>query len=359
MALTDTEIRKSKPAKKTYRLSDNGGLYLQITPAGGKLWRWKYRFAGAEKLMALGKYPEISLADARERRDAARKRLANGVDPMAERKTAKAAERRADEHSFEKIAMRWLAHWRHGKTPRHVNYVERRIKTDILRAIGDRPIAEIEAPELVALAQAIQARGANEIAKRSLETTSQVFRYAIAHGLAKRNPAADFVPGDVLKASPTVKNHARVDAKELPELLRSIETYRGGYITRLAMQLMSMTFVRTTELIGAEWKEVDLDAARWDIPASRMKMKTPHVVPLSRQAIKALEVLRSLTGTGELLFPGDRVRSKPMSNSAILQALEAMGYKGRMTGHGFRGLASTILHEQGYPHEHIEMQLSH
>jgi len=229
---------------------------------------------------------------------------------------------------------------------------------DILPCLGARPIAKIEAPELVAMANAIQDRGARDIAKRALETVGQVFRYGIAHGFAMRNPATEIRPSDILKSIPKT-NYARIDAKELPALLRRIEVYQGKQVTRLAMKLMVMTFVRTTELIEAKWTEFDLDNARWDIPAGRMKMRTPHIVPLARQALEVLEMLRELTGKGEWLFPGDFNAAQPMSNNTILKALERMGYKGRMTGHGFRGLASTILHEQGYAHEHIELQLAH
>ena len=188
--------------------------------------------------------------------------------------------------------------------------------------------------------------------------TGQVFRYAIGHGNAKRNPASEIKPGDILK-SVTKTNHARIDAKELPELLRNVEVYRGTHVTRFAIKLLALTFVRTSELIEAKWSEFDLEAERWDIPAERMKMRTPHIVPLARQTIEVLEMLRPLSGHSEWLFPGDRNRSKPMSNNTILKGLERMGYKGRMTGHGFRGLASTILHEQGYVLDHIELQLAH
>ncbi len=354
MALTDTEIRKAKAKASAYRMSDGGGLYIWITPAGGKLWRWKYRFDGREKLMTFGSYPDVSLSLARERHAAARKLLATGTDPMAERK----AEKAAAENSFQSVARLWLAHWQDGKSPRHVEYVKRRMEADILPCLGARPVALIEAPELVAMTKAIEQRGARDIAKRALETAGQVFRFAIAHGYATRNPASEIRPSDMLKSTRKV-NYARVDARELPELLRVMEVYQGTHVTRLALKLMALTFVRTSELIGAKWAEFDAETARWDIPAERMKMRTPHIVPLSRQALDVLNTLRTLTGQSELLFPGDRNAKKPMSNNTILKALERMGYKGRMTGHGFRGLASTILHEQGWPHDHIELQLAH
>jgi integrase len=251
-----------------------------------------------------------------------------------------------------------MEHWKDGKSQRHVDSVRRRMEADIIPCLGARPIAEIEAPELVAMTKAIEQRGARDIAKRALETAGQVFRYAIAHGHARRNPASEIRPSDVLKATRKV-NYARLDAKDLAPLLKAIEVYRGTHVTRLAMKLMALTFVRTSELIGAKWSEFDMEAARWDIPEERMKMRTPHIVPLAKQTIDVLEILRPLTGASEWLFPGDRSVSKPMSNNTILKALERMGYKGRMTGHGFRGLASTVLHEKGYGHEHIELQLAH
>jgi len=354
MALTDTVIRKARAKHTVYRVTDGGGLYLQITPAGGRLWRWKYRFDGREKLMSFGSYPDVSLSLVRERHVEARKLLASGTDPMAERK----AEKAAAENSFQSIARAWWEHWQDGKNLRHAVQVQRRMEADILPCLGARPIAAIEAPELVAMTKAIEQRGARDIAKRALETTGQVFRYAIAHGYARRNPASEIRPSDILKSSRKV-NYARVDAKELPNLLRAIEVYKGTHVTRLALKLMALTFVRTSELIGAKWAEFDLEAARWDIPAERMKMRTPHIVPLAKQALDVLDTLQTLTGKSEWLFPGDRSAKKPMSNNTILKALERMGYKGRMTGHGFRGLASTILHEQGSPHEHIELQLAH
>jgi integrase len=358
MALTDTEIRRSKFADKPYRLTDGRGLYLQITKTGGKLWRWKYRFEGKEKLMALGQYPDVPLADARDRLAEARRLLASGVDPMATRKAEKAAKREAGANSFQAIAALWLEHWCADKSPRHADTTRRRLEANVFPCLGARPIAEIEPPELVAMVKAIEARGAGDLAKRALETAGQIFRYAIAHGYASRNPVAEFKPADVLKPTRKV-NLARVDAKELPALLRAIEVYRGKVVTRLAIKLLALTFVRTSELIEARWEEIDFQAGRWNIPAQRMKMDTPHIVPLSRQAIEVLEMLQTLTGAGDLLFPGDRDPKRPMSNNTILLALDRMGYRGRQTGHGFRGLASTLMHEQGYPHEHIELQLAH
>jgi integrase len=208
------------------------------------------------------------------------------------------------------------------------------------------------------MVKTIETRGARDIAKRALETTGQIFRYGIAHGYSKRNPASEIRPSDILKTTRKV-NYARIDAQELPTLLRQIEVYPGTHVSRLAIKLMALTFVRTSELSGAKWSEFDLQAARWNVPEWRMKMRTPHIVPLATQAMEILGTVRELTGNSQWLFPGDRNPKRPMSNNTILKGLDRMGYKGRMTGHGFRGIASTILHEQGYPHEHIELQLAH
>jgi integrase len=358
MALTDIAIKSSKPRESAYKLTDGRGLQLHITPQGSKLWRWAYRHEGKQKLMALGVYPDVSLAQARDKADLARKLLATGTDPMAARKSEKIARRLAVENTFAAVAKNWWESWKAARSDSHTVYVWRRLEADVFPAIGTRPIAEIEALELVAMMKTIEKRGALDIAKRSLQTCSQIFRYAIAHGVTKRNPAVEIRPSDVL-ASRKKQNYARVEGKELPHLLRKIEVYNGSTITRVAIKLMAMTFVRTSELIGARWEEFDLDRARWDIPASRMKMKAPHTVPLSTQAVTLLKSLHTLTGHSPLLFPGERDHERSMSNNTILGALDRMGYARRMTGHGFRGIASTLLHEQGWPHEHIELQLAH
>ena len=357
-ALTDTEIRKTKPKASPFQLTDGRGLFLWITPTGGKLWRWKYRYQGVQKVISYGKYPDVGLADARERHGEARKLLAAGVDPMERRKADKAESMASDANSFQTVASSWMEHWKVDKSAQHVDATRRRLEANVYPLLGSRPIGEIEAPELVTMVKAIESRGVGDLAKRALETVGQIFRYGIAHGHCKRNPAADIKPRDVLR--PTVKvNLARVDAKDLPKLLRDIEVYRGKVVTRLAMKLMALTFVRTSELIGARWDEFDVEARRWNIPAERMKMKNQHVVPLATQTLEQLALLRSVTGGGELLFPGDVDPRKSMSNNTILFALKRMGWGGIHTGHGFRGLASTLLHEQGYPHEHIELQLAH
>jgi integrase len=356
--LTDTEIRKAKSGLVKYKMTDGRGLYLLVTPAGGKLWRWKYRHQGAEKLMSFGNYPDVPLLSARKLHSAARELLAAGTDPMGKRKADRTASAVADADSFATVAALWLKHWRVGKSERHADATERRIADNLFPVLGALPIAEIEAPDLVAMAKSVEARGVGDLAKRSMQTAGQIFRYGIAHGHCKRNPAAEIRPSDVLLATQRT-NLARVEAAELPKLLSEIEVYRGKVITRLAMKLMALAFLRTSELIEGRWSEIDWVAKRWNIPSERMKMKTPHIIPLSTQALEVLRLLQGVTGHGELMFPGDIDRRKPMSNNTILKALDRMGYKGTMTGHGFRGLASTLLHEQGWPHEHIELQLAH
>jgi integrase len=365
VALTIKQIESAKPSAKPYKLADGGGLCLLIVSSGAKLWRWRYRFDGKEKMMALGEYPFVSLAEARERQYSARKKLGAGIDPMAERKTEAEfrqreieARQREAESSFEKIARKWWEWWSVGKSPRHADYVLRRLEADVFPALGPKFMDAVTAADIRKLMLAIESRGARDVAKRAHETTGQVFRYAIAHGIATRNPAADFKPSDIL-AEAHSQNFARVDSRELPILLSRMHSYDGDALTCLAMRLLAYTFVRTSELIEAEWREFHLDNARWDIPAERTKMHTPHIVPLSRQSVEVLRALKLLTGRSKLVFPGAHDKDKPMSNNTILFALYRLGYKGRMTGHGFRGLASTILHENGFTDEHIEMQLAH
>lgn len=360
MPLTDLQCRSAtcptdKPRK---RYADSLGLYLEVQPKGAKYWRLKYRYGGKEKRLALGTYPQVSLLEARKSRTKARDLLAEGRDPSSARKDEALAKQVAIAHSFESVARSWYAQWRAARTDHHADYVMRRLEADVFTAIGHLPVAEISAPKLIAMAKKIEARGALDIARRALQTCGQVLRFAVAHGLIERNPATDVRPGDALKSRQKM-HYARIDVKEVPDLLRRIEVYKGGPYTRMALRLIALTFVRTSELIGARWDEFDLDAAEWRIPPERMKMRTPHVVPLSSQAIEVVRSLAELRNTSQLLFPGERDHQRPMSNNTLLKALEIMGYKHRMTGHGFRGIASTLLHEAGFEHAHIELQLAH
>jgi integrase len=362
MALSDVEIRQAKPQGKPYKLFDGGGLYLEVTPSGGKLWRYKFRFGGKEKRLALGAYPETGLKDARERHLQARKLMADGIDPSEHRKAAKIEQAQIETNTFKQWADRWHQHWQAGKSPRHAGYVQRRLEADVYPVLGDIPIQSINTPDIVRAIKSIASRGALDMAKRAHQSIGQIFRYAIAHGdesMAIRNPAADIKPSDIIETRRKV-NYARVEIKELPGLLRAIEAASISSITRMAIKLMALTFVRTSELIGGRWDEIDFEGAQWRIPADRMKMKAPHIVPLSHQAVEALKTLQIITGTSGLMFPSQVAgKAGTMSNGTILVALKRMGYGGTMTGHGFRGLASTALHEQGFDHKHIELQLAH
>jgi integrase len=365
MALTIKEIDYAKPQAKSYKLVDGGGLCLLIAPSGSKLWRWRYSFEGKEKMMALGEYPVVTLAEARDLHFAGRKLLASGVNPVEKRKAvveatqeAAAAAAREVENTFEKIAQQWWEWWSEGKAPRHADTVWHRLKGDVFPAYGAKSIDAVTAADVREVMLAIDARGAHDLAKRARETTSQIFRFAIARGLAARNPAMDFQPGDIL-AEVQVKNQARVSASDLPDLLAAMDGYTGDDVTRYALQLMALTFVRTSELIQAPWSEFDLAHARWNIPGPRMKMKLPHVVPLAPQTVALLRELKKITGKGELVFPGAVEPTQSISTNTLLFALYRMGYKGKMTGHGFRGVASTVLSEHGYEEAHIELQLAH
>ena len=348
--LTDTQVRGAKSGERARRIADRDGLYLQVDPRGGRYWRFNYRFSGKQKTLALGVYPDVSLAKARVRLGEARELLADGIDPSARKKEVT--------KTFEAVAREWHARWSAHLLGRYADYVLKRLEADVFPSIGRMSLAEIPTSAFRDLVKKIEARGALEIARRVLQNCGQIMRYAVAHDYARRNPVVDVRPSDILR--PRKRRHyPRVDAKELPALLHAIDSYVGGEHTRLALKLMALTFVRTSELIGARWAEFNMVTSRWDIPAERMKMKTPHIVPLSTQAKSVLGLLESISYGRDLVFPGDVNPEKPMSGNTLLFALYRMGYRGRMTGHGFRGVASTILHERAWPHAHIELQLAH
>lgn len=343
--------------KEIRKLHDGGGLYLWVYADGSKYWRLRYWLAGKEKSLSLGVYPEVSLKDARAKRDAERKKLENNLDPSAERRAERLKHRLASENSFEVVANEWYAKQLHTWVPHHAADVKRRLDANIFPEIGRRPIADIEAPELLAAVQKIEKRGAYDLAHRVLQVCGQVFRYGIATGRCKHDLSADLRGA----LAPHVKKHqAAVKPEELPALLRVIDTYDqiGDTQTKLALQLLAITFVRTNELIGAEWAEFDLENAIWSIPAQRMKMKTEHLVPLPQQALDILAQLKAISGHSRYILPG-RNPDKPISNNTMLFALYRLGYKGKMTGHGFRAVASTILNESGFRSDVIERQLAH
>ncbi|MCP5279915.1 MAG: tyrosine-type recombinase/integrase [Thiobacillus sp.] len=356
--LKDVECRNAtSQGRKLRKLHDGDGLYLWVYDDGRKYWRLRYWLGGKEKSLSLGVYPDISLKEARIRRNAERERLDADLDPSAERRAAKLKRQLSIANSFEAVAREWYDKQVHTWVPTHARDVLRRLEGNIFPSIGRRPIAEIDAPELLATVRKIEDRGAYDLAHRVLQVCGQVFRYGVATGRCKRD-----LTGDLRGAlTPHKKQHqAAVKTEELPDLLRAIASYEetGDRQTRLALQLLALTFTRTNELIGALWEEFDLDAAVWIVPAQRMKMKTEHVVPLARQAIDILKELKEIGGGSRFVFPG-RNRDKPISNNTMLFALYRLGYKGKMTGHGFRAVASTALNEMGFRHDVIERQLAH
>jgi integrase len=344
MALTDAAIRKAKPVEKPYKLADSSGLYLLINPNGSKWWRFKYRVGGKEKLLALGTYPDTGLADARAKRDDARKLLAASIDPGEQRKAVKAAGVERAANSFAVIAEEWLAKQR--MAPATLEKARWTLDDLVFPWIGHRPIAEIDPPEMLKLLRRIEDRGAHETAHRTKQRCGQIFRYAIATHRASRDPTADL--RGALTPAKVTHRAAVTDPSKVGELLRAIEGYTGGFVARCALKLAPLVFVRPGELRQAEWSEIDLDNAQWRIPASRMKMREEHTVPLSLQAVAVLGELRPLTGGGQYVFPSERSRLRPMSDGTLNAALRRMGFdKDTMTGHGFRAMASTRLNEMG------------
>ncbi|MET0154607.1 MAG: integrase arm-type DNA-binding domain-containing protein [Rickettsiales bacterium] len=356
MPLNDAICRNAKAEEKPRRISDEKCLYLEVSPSGGKYWRMKYRFAGKEKRLAIGVYPEVSLKQAREKRDAARTLLEEGKDPSHEKKRKKLEEQIAAVNAFEAVAREWHENQSLGWTPRHAASVIKRIEADIFPALGFRPINEITPPELLAALRQIEKRGALDIAGRALQTCGQVFRYAVATGKAGRDISADL--RGALKKRKSL-NRANLDAEELPEFLHKLQHYEGDPVTRLALRFLILTFVRTAELRGARWEEINAEKAEWRIPAERMKMRDPHIVPLCRQALAVLEELKPHTGFREHIFPNSVKPSKVMSENTMLFAMYRMGYHSRATPHGFRATASTILNEHGFRADFIERQLAH
>lgn len=365
--LSDTQIRTTKPGGKSVRLYDERGLYLEVTPSGGRWWRLKYRFSGKEKLLSMGTYPDTSLKAAREKRDRTRALLAEGVDPSETRRAEKASRSQAVANGFEAVAREWHAAVHLAQVSAgHAARTLIRLEQDVFPWLGGLPVGEIKAPELLQAMRRIEARGAIETAHRALQACGQVFRYAIATGRAERDPTPDL--RGALK--PVLVQHmaAITDPKRVGELLRAIKGYKGMPVTRAALQLAPLVFVRPGELRKAEWVEFDLDAAQWRIPAARMKRTrqeklsgTAHVVPLSRQAVALLRDLHPLTGHGRYLFPSPRTGERPMSDNGVLSALRRMGFpRDEMTGHGFRAMARTLLAERlGVDEAVIEAQLAH
>ncbi len=356
MPLNDTAIRNAKADIKQKKLYDSGGLYLLVTPNGGKWWRFKYRFGGKEKLLSFGTYPQVSLKDARDDRDNAKKLLRNHIDPAIERKAIKEAE--SGQGSFDAVAMEWLTKFSQSWSKSHTRTIKQRLENYILPNLGLQSINKITAPELLAVLRKIEALGYVETAHRVKQICGQIFRYAVATGRMERDPAADLK--GALPPPKSKRMASIIDPKGVGGLLRAIDDYNGSIVTQHALKLGVLTFVRPGELRHAEWDEVNLEVAEWRIPAKKMKMKTPHIVPLSKQATAILEGIQPVTGQGKYVFPSERTYSRPMSENTVNAALRRMGYtKNEITGHGFRSMASTLLHEQGWKSDIIERQLAH
>ena len=354
MKLTATKIKNVKPGGKPQKLSDGGGMFLLVQTSGTKLWRLSYRYDGKQKTLSLGKYPTVTLAEAREKREELKKLLAKGIDPGAYRKSVKYAK----SDTFEALAREWHNKFKTIWSDSHASRILRRLEKNIFPWLGKRPIKDIKPPELLTVIRRIEARGAVETAHRTLQSCGQVFRYAIATGRAERDMAADLrgaIPPTKVTHHPSIKEPIAV-----AKLLRTIDTYEGSIVTRCALQLAPLVFVRPGELRHAEWTEINLEAAEWRIPNGKMKMREQHIVPLSRQACEILKEISPLTSDGKYVFPSVRSNERPMSENTVNAALRRLGYeKDEMTGHGFRSIASTLLHEHGWPSAVIERQLAH
>ena len=356
MPLTATAVKNAKPGEKTYKLSDGKGMYLLVNPQGSRYWRLKYRYGGKEKVLALGVFPDVSLAEAREAAAKAKAQLRNDEDPGLIRKLKKREKLLSAENHFEAVALEWWEHQKGRWTDQHAHRVIQSLKRDAFPYLGHRAIADIEPPDVLEVIRKIESRDALDVASRVLQRCSSVFRYAVQTGRAQVNPASELA--GALKTR-KVQHRAAITRAELPALLRDVSAYQGHIITRLALKMLILTFVRPGELRGARWSEFDLEARVWRIPGERMKMDTEHLVPLSRQVLALLEDLKPISGHYELLFPGERSRAKPISENTLTYALYRLGYKSRATAHGFRTTASSILNEEGFNPDAIERQLSH
>ena len=358
MSLTDTSIRSLKPDVKPRKYFDGGGLFLYVPATGSKLWRMAYRFEGKSKLLSFGEYPTVSLRDARERREDARRLLAKGVDPSRHKKEAKQARISAERDSFQNIAREWHSARMTGFSEKHQGTIMYRLETYIFPAIGKTHIAKLETQDIMAVVKPLEQKGNHETSRRVLQIISQVFRYAVITGKAKHNVAADL--RGALRPRQTVHRAAVLEPEKVGHLLRNIDNYEGYFPLVCALKLAPLVFTRPTELRAAQWQEFDLEAGEWRIPAERMKMRRQHIVPLSRQALSILRELHKHSGEGKYLFPSVRTASRPISDMTMLNALRRMGYqKHEMCVHGFRSIASTLLNELGYNRDWIERQLAH
>ena len=356
MSLTIPQIKNAQPKNKPYKVSDGQGLYLLVQPNGAKYWRLKYRFAGKEKILALGIYPSVSLKEARGARDQAKEQLRQIIDPAATKKATKRAEKAKGNNSFEAVAKEWWKKQQGRWSTQHANKVWHSLEKDVFPYLGHRPIAEIEPPEILDVIRKVEKRGALDVAGRVLQRISSVFRYAVQTYRTKYDPTISLA--GALQTRKTTHRQA-LSRKELPAFLKALTNYDGHIITQLALKLLVITFCRSNEIRFAKWQEFELEAKLWRIPAQRMKMGTEHLVPLSNQAIAILDQLRPISGQGEHLFPSERGDHQPISENTMLYAMYRMGYKSKATPHGFRTSASSILNEEGFNPDAIERQLSH
>ncbi len=354
--LSELKIKNLKQEKRLYKVGDGDGLWLEVSPAGGKHWRFRYRYNKKEQMMALGSYPAVSLAKARALKLEAREMLADGRNPSKEKRAHKLRQAIESENTFEAIAHKWLALKETGLNKKYHTQCMARLEQHVFPKIGALPITEITIPDVVRVVEDIASGGTIETAKRMKQLISQIFRYAAQRGMCIHNPAADL--RDILPSAEK-NHHACIHPSELPELLDKIHALKSDCMGRFAIELMMLTFVRTRELIEAKWDEIDWQREEWHIPKERMKMRRPHLVPLSRQAITLLKELYSITGETPFLFYSTASKSRHISNGNVLMTLRRMGYQNKMTGHGFRSLASTILNEKGYAPDVIERQLAH
>ena len=345
----------AKPETKSYTLSVGNGLALEVLPNGAKRWRYRYSFNGKRGLLSLGIYPSVGLADAKTARDDLNRLVTQGIDPSEQRKIEKQTAQQQDRDTFAHIARQWLSDQEAAVKPTTQARNRRMLENDLIPMIGDKPIRGLKASDILAVAKKVEDRGAAEVARRVIRLAGSVLRYAIRHDLADNDPTPRL--GEALKPR-KVENMARVSKKDLPELLQKISTYEGDPLTRIALQLVAYTFVRSNEARFMEWVDIDWDNAEWRIPAEKMKMETPHIVPLSRQVIALLEQARAITGHKRYVFQSYRTH-KPLSENTLIYAIYRLGYKSRMTVHGFRGVAATELYEQGYMGDAIERQLAH
>jgi integrase len=356
MSLTAIAIKNAKPKSKVYKLSDSRGLCLEVTPSGSKRWRFRFRFGNKEQMISLGLYPDVSLVEARDKQHAARTLLSKGIHPSQVR--SKEKEKQKGLESFESVALEWFEKNKHTWTENHAFQIRRRLEMNIFPWLGRSNIAEITPPELLKHLRRIESRGAIETAHRVKGCCGQVFRYAVATGRTERDITQDL--RDALTPA-KINHHATIlEPKKIGALLKTIEEYEGYFVTKCAMRLAPLTFVRPGELRHAEWSEIDLEKSQWKIPANKMKARVTHIVPLSKQAKQVVEDIYPLTGNSKYVFPSPRSDHRPLSNNAVTGALRRMGYSNEeMTGHGFRSMASTLLNELGWKWDAIERQLAH